>query len=72
MKTAFVQDPVVQALDVGVDTFKGNVQLNGFVDTPEQKTRAEQIARGVPGVTSVQDKLSVTAPPAIFTAAESS
>jgi hyperosmotically inducible periplasmic protein len=59
VKAALVQDPVVSALDVGVDTFKGHVQLNGFVDTPEQKARAEQIARTVSGVTEVGNKLSV-------------
>ena len=61
VKTAFVQDPVVHALQVGVDTFKGNVQLNGFVDTPEQKARAEQVARSVSGVGSVQNNLTVKA-----------
>jgi osmotically-inducible protein OsmY len=59
VKTAFVRDPVVKAIDVKVDTFKGTVQLNGFVDTAEQKARAEQIARGIPGVTSVQNALTV-------------
>lgn len=59
VKAEFVRDPVVQAFDVGVDTFKGTVQLNGFVETPEQKARAEQIARTVPGVVTVQNKLSV-------------
>lgn len=59
VKAAFVRDPVVKALDVKVDTFKGTVQLNGFVDTPEMKARAEQIARGVPGVVGVQNALTV-------------
>lgn len=59
VKAAMVRDPIVSALQVGVDTFKGTVQLNGFVDTPEQKSRAEQIARNVPGVTAVQNKLTV-------------
>ena len=61
VKGTLVQDPVVKALDVGVDTYKGVVQLNGFVDTPEQKARAEQIAREVAGVSEVQNKLSVKA-----------
>lgn len=59
VKAAFFQDPVVSVLDVGVDTYKGWVQLNGFVDTPEQKSRAELIARRVPGVTQVANKLSI-------------
>lgn len=59
VKTAFAQDPGVKALDVKVDTFKGTVQLNGFVNTAEEKARAEQIARGTQGVTNVQNNLSV-------------
>jgi hyperosmotically inducible periplasmic protein len=59
VKSEFVSDPVVKALDVKVDTFKGNVQLNGFVDTAEEKARAEQIARTITGVVSVQNALTV-------------
>ena len=59
VKTAFVRDELVKALDVKVDTFKGTVQLNGFVDTEEQKRRAEQIAAGVQGVMKVQNNISV-------------
>lgn len=59
VKTELLRDQTVSGFDVGVDTFKGTVQLNGWVDTPEQKTRAEQIARGVPGVVNVANKLTV-------------
>lgn len=59
VKTSFAQDPVVKALDVKVDTFKGNVQLNGFVNTFEEKARAEQIARTTDGVVSVQNNVTV-------------
>ena len=59
VKAALFQDPVVSGFDVGVDTFKGQVQLNGFVDTPEQKARAEEVARSVQGVAEVGNKLSV-------------
>jgi hyperosmotically inducible periplasmic protein len=59
VKTAFAQDPVVKAIDVKVDTFKGTVQLNGFVNTAEEKARAEQIARGIEGVTNVQNSITV-------------
>jgi osmotically-inducible protein OsmY len=59
VKASMIADPVVKALDVGVDTYKGTVQLNGFVDTAEQKSRAEQIARGVDGVAQVQNRLTV-------------
>ncbi len=59
VKAAFVKDPIVKALQVKVDTFKGVVQLSGFVDTPDQKNRAEQIARSTPGVQDVKDEISV-------------
>jgi hyperosmotically inducible protein len=59
VKAAFVKDPLVKALDVKVETFKGAVQLSGFVDTPEQKSRAEQVAAGVTGVTSVKNNITV-------------
>jgi hyperosmotically inducible protein len=59
VKAAFVKDPLVKALDVKVDTFKGAVQLSGFVDTAEQKTRAEQIAAGITGVSSVKNNVTV-------------
>ena len=59
VKAAFVKDPLVKALDVKVDTFKGTVQLSGFVDTSEQKTRAEQIAAGINGVNGVKNNISL-------------
>ena len=59
VKAAFVKDPLVKALDVKVDTFKGTVQLSGFVDTAEQKVRAEQIAAGINGVTAVKNNITL-------------
>lgn len=59
VKTAFVRDEVVKAMQVEVTTFKGHVQLSGFVDTATQKTRAGQIAKGIAGVTDVTNNISV-------------
>jgi osmotically-inducible protein OsmY len=59
VKAEFVRDPVVKALDVKVETFKGVVQLSGFVDSQDQKARAEQIARGINGVQSVKNNIAV-------------
>lgn len=59
VKTAFAKDPGVKAIDVKVDTFKSTVQLNGFVDTEQEKARAEQIARGIEGVVNVQNNITV-------------
>src|SRR6266498_2631077 len=61
VKAAFVKDPVVKAMQVNVDTFKGTVQLSGFVDTAEQKARAEQVARSVTGVGNVKNNITVKA-----------
>lgn len=59
VKTAFIKDEVVKAREVAVETFKGNVQLSGFVNTPEEKARAERIAAGVTGVRSVSNKIEI-------------
>ena len=59
VKAAFVKDPTVKALDVSVDTFKGTVQLSGFVNTAEEKSRAEAIARTINGVMNVQNSITV-------------
>lgn len=59
VKAELLRDSIVNGMAVNVDTYKGIVQLNGFVDTVQQKERAAQIARNVPGVQSVQNKLSV-------------
>lgn len=59
VKTALLADEEVSGLQVEVETFKGIVQLSGFVDTAAQANKAEQIARGVQGVKEVQNKLSI-------------
>jgi hypothetical protein len=45
--------------DVNVNIFRGTVQLTGFVDTSDQKSKAEEIAKGVQGVKDVDNKISV-------------
>lgn len=45
--------------DVQVASYKGNVQLSGFVVSADQKTFAETIAKGVPGVVKVENKISL-------------
>jgi osmotically-inducible protein OsmY len=44
---------------VNVDTFKGTVQLNGFVNTRGQKNKAADIAKTVPGVKEVVNNITV-------------
>lgn len=45
--------------DVKVTTFKGTVQLSGFVDAKAQKDRAGDIAKGVQGVKDVDNNITV-------------
>ncbi|MBC8009141.1 MAG: BON domain-containing protein [Burkholderiales bacterium] len=59
VKTALADDEIVKARDVQVETFRGTVQLSGFVDTKEQKKRATTVARSVQGVRDVENNLIV-------------
>lgn len=59
VKAELIRDPIVKARQINVDTTNGVVQLNGTVDTPDQRARAEQIARNVAGMNAVQDNLQV-------------
>ncbi len=45
--------------EVGVTTYRGTVQLSGFVNTADQKTKAGDMAKGVPGVNDVLNNISV-------------
>jgi osmotically-inducible protein OsmY len=55
IKAAFAADPTVKATEVNVETFKGTVQLSGFVDSRESAQKAVQIARGIKGVKEVRN-----------------
>lgn len=59
VKTAFATDKTVSAMDVRVETNNGNVRLSGFVDSAEEKRRAEEVARSVAGVKSVTNAITV-------------
>ncbi len=59
VKAALVKDPMVSALDVNVESFKGAVQLSGFVKTAAQRDRAIRIADAVPGVTQVFNSIQI-------------
>jgi hyperosmotically inducible periplasmic protein len=59
VKAALIADPVTKAHQIDVETFKGTVQLNGFVDSMASKNRASQVAKGTKGVMSVHNNLTV-------------
>ncbi|MBS1189798.1 MAG: transporter [Rhodocyclaceae bacterium] len=59
VKTALVEDPNVSAMQVNVETYRGVVQLSGFVDSQANAARAVNLARQVPGVQSVKNDLRI-------------
>jgi osmotically-inducible protein OsmY len=59
VKAAIFDDPSLKVLKINVETFKGEVQLSGFVDSAQNVRRAGEIARGVQGVKSVKNDLIV-------------
>lgn len=59
VKASIVGDPKLKAFQIGVETFKGVVQLSGFVNSNEAATRAVDLARRVKGVKQVNNSLIV-------------
>lgn len=59
VKSALGSDSVYKYPDVKVTTFKGHVQLSGFVDSKEQKSKAEELAKNAAGVKEVQNSIAV-------------
>lgn len=59
VKASLVEEDNVNAMAVNVTTNRGVVQLSGFVETEEARRRAENAARDVEGVRSVQNDLRI-------------
>jgi hyperosmotically inducible protein len=59
VKTAFINDPVVGAARIDVDTFKGVVTLSGRVKSKDEEQKAIQLARSIKGVTDVKSTLQI-------------
>ena len=59
VKAAIFQDEELSASEINVETFKGVVQLSGFVSDRSDVPRAAVVARGVAGVVSVRNSLVV-------------
>lgn len=59
VKTAIFNEPDLRVLQISVETYKSVVQLSGSVGTPEEKTKAYDVALAVPGVRSVSNDLQV-------------
>jgi len=59
VKAAIVNEPSLKVFQINVETFKGEVQLSGFVDSARSVAKAGEVARGVKGVRSVKNSLIV-------------
>jgi osmotically-inducible protein OsmY len=59
VKAAIFDEPSLKSTEINVETFKGTVQLSGFVSSRADINKAVELARGVKGVTSVKNDMRV-------------
>lgn len=59
VKTAILKEPELKSSEINVETFKGRVQLSGFVSSKASVDRAVAVAQGVSGVSSVANDMRV-------------
>lgn len=59
VKASIFNEPTLKSMEINVETFKGSVQLSGFVAQPADIAKAGSIARGVAGVKTVKNDLRV-------------
>lgn len=59
VKSKLVGDDSLKSREINVETFKGRVQLSGFVTSPQMASHAVEVTRTVPGVKSVVNNMQV-------------
>ena len=59
VKAAIFNEPTLKSTEINVETYKGDVQLSGFVAQPQDAQHAADVARGVKGVASVKNDIRV-------------
>ena len=59
VKTAILNEPSLKVAQINVETYKGTVQLSGFVDNQDAASRAVDAAKKVGGVKSVKNDLRI-------------
>ena len=57
VKAAILNEPTLKVSEINVETYKGVVQLSGFVESNADMAKAVELARGVKGVTSVKNDM---------------
>ena len=59
VKAQIFNDPMLKVFQISVESYKGVVQLSGFVDSKQAANKAAQVAKSVDGVESVKNSLVV-------------
>lgn len=59
VKAAIFNEPTLKVAEINVETFKGIVQLSGFVSSPVAANKAVSLAREVKGVKSVKNDMRI-------------
>lgn len=59
VKTELLKDDALKSTEINVETFKGRVQLSGFVSSPQMASRAVEVTRRVKGVTAVTNNMQI-------------
>ena len=59
VKAAVFNEPTLKSAEINVETFKGVVQLSGFVSSQTTANTAVELARGVSGVKSVKNDMRI-------------
>ena len=63
VKSALLEDADIKSYDLKVETRKGEVMLSGFVDNVTQMERAATVARAIPGVKGIDNKMTIKETP---------
>ncbi len=59
VKAAIFNEPTLKSTEINVETFKGTVQLSGFVNSQADINKAVEVARSVKGVVSVKNNMKL-------------
>ena len=59
VKASIFNEPSLKSAEINVETFKGTVQLSGFVRSSADINKAVELARGIDGVKSVKNDMRV-------------
>jgi len=59
VKAAILNEPSLKSMEINVETFKGTVQLSGFVKSSDNIGKAAEVARSVKGVSEVRNDIQL-------------